>query len=106
VIGAVQEGHLEAVRLLLDWGANPNLVIRDEVTPLIVAARDGRTEVVALQLDRGARIDQVYPGYLDNALIQASKYGRLGVVKLLVARGADVNVRVWNYTEEKVEVFE
>ncbi len=104
LIGAAQEGHLEAVRLLLDWGADPNLVVRDEGTPLICAARDGRTEVVALLLDRGARIDQVYPGYHDNALIQASRYGRLGVVKLLVARGADINARVWNNTEETVTV--
>ena len=104
LIGAAQEGHLEAVRLLLDWGADPNLVIRDEGTPLIAAARDGRTDVVALLLDRGARIDQIVPGYFGNALNQASRYGRLGVVKLLVARGADVNARVWDNTEETVKV--
>ena len=104
LIGAAQEGHLEAVRLLLDWGADPNLVIRDEGTPLIAAARDGRTDVVALLLDRGARIDQIVPGYFGNALNQASRYGRPGVVKLLVARGADVNARVWDNTEETVKV--
>jgi beta-lactamase regulating signal transducer with metallopeptidase domain len=104
LIGAAQEGHLEAVRLLLDWGADPNLVIRDDGTPLIAAARDGRTDVVALLLDRGARIDQIVPGYFGNALNQASRYGRLGVVKLLVARGADVNARVWDNTEETVKV--
>jgi len=32
--------------------------------------------------------------------------GRLDVVKLLVARGADVNARAWNTTEESVEVIE
>jgi len=31
----------------------------------------------------------------ENALIQASRHGHLDVVKLLVARGADVNARVW-----------
>ena len=31
----------------------------------------------------------------ENALIQASGEGQLGVVKLLVSRGADVNARVW-----------
>jgi ankyrin repeat protein len=31
----------------------------------------------------------------ENALIQASGRGQLDVVKLLVARGADVNTRVW-----------
>ncbi len=32
--------------------------------------------------------------------------GRLGVVKLLLALGADVNARVWNNTEEKLEVID
>jgi bla regulator protein blaR1 len=105
LIGAAGHGRLEAVRLLLDWGADPNLAIVDEGYPLIWAARDGWTDVVALLLDRGARIDQVAP-YHDNALIKASRYGRLEVVKTLVARGADVNARVWNNTEEKVEVIE
>jgi Ankyrin repeats (3 copies) len=103
LIGAASHGRLEAVRLLLDWGADPNLVVRDEGTPLIVAARDGWTDIVALLLDRGARIDQVYPGYYGNALNQASRYGHMGVVKLLVARGADVNAQVWDNTEETVE---
>ena len=31
----------------------------------------------------------------ENALIQASGSGRLEVVKLLVARGANVNARIW-----------
>jgi len=78
LIGAAQEGHLDAIRLLLDWGADPNLVIRDERTPLIVAARDRRTEVVALLVDRGARIDQIYPGYFDNALIKSEQDGPPG----------------------------
>ena len=45
-------------------------------------------------LDRGASIDQIVPGD-ENALIQASAEGHLEVVKLLVARGADVNARVF-----------
>jgi ankyrin repeat protein len=32
----------------------------------------------------------------ENALIQASRNGRLEVVRLLIARGADVNARVWS----------
>jgi uncharacterized protein len=43
-------------------------------------------------LDRGASIDQAAL-WGDNALIQASANGHLEVVKLLVARGADVNAR-------------
>jgi hypothetical protein len=32
----------------------------------------------------------------ENALIQASGSGRIGVAKLLVTRGADVNARAWS----------
>ncbi len=62
--------------------------------PLIMAAREGRTAVITLLLDRGARIDEVVPGD-ENALIQASVSGQLTAVKLLVSRGANVNARVW-----------
>jgi ankyrin repeat protein len=47
-----------------------------------------------LLLDRGANIDQIVPED-ENALIQASANGHLDVVKLLIARGVDVNARVW-----------
>jgi beta-lactamase regulating signal transducer with metallopeptidase domain len=99
LIGAAGEGgHLEAVRLLLDRGADPNLALGGEGTPLIAAAREGHTDILSLLLDRGAIIDQTAPRS-GNALIQASQNGRLDVVKLLVARGADVNARVWAVTE-------
>lgn len=45
-------------------------------------------------MSRGASIDLVVPDD-ENALIQASGRGHLPVVQLLVARGADVNARVW-----------
>jgi beta-lactamase regulating signal transducer with metallopeptidase domain len=105
LIGAAGEGgHLEAVRLLLDRGADPNLALGGEGTPLIAAARKGRTEIVSLLLDRGAIIDQTAPR-AGNALIQASMNGHLDVVKLLVARGADVNARVWAVTVKPETVW-
>lgn len=48
--------------------------------------------IVSLLLDRGASIDQTAT-FGDNALHRASANGHLEVVKLLVARGADVNAR-------------
>ncbi len=91
--GAALEGRLDAVRLLLDCGADPNLAPGDG-SPLINAAAEGHVDIVSLLLDRGASIDQIVPWY-QNALIRASGKGRLEVVKLLVARGADVNARAW-----------
>src|SRR5262245_1850451 len=90
--GAAYKGRLDAVRLLLDRGADPNLA--GDGTPLTNAAEGGHVDIVSLLLDRGANIDQITPGR-QNALIRASGKGRLEVVKLLVARGADVNARAW-----------
>jgi beta-lactamase regulating signal transducer with metallopeptidase domain len=89
---AAYKGRLDAVRLLLDRGADSNLV--GDGGPLINAAEAGHVEIVSLLLDRGAIIDRIVPGN-QNALIRASGKGRLEVVKLLVARGADVNARAW-----------
>jgi len=59
-----------------------------------MAAGAGRSEMVSLLLGRGARIEEVVPGD-ENALCKASEQGQLEAVKLLVNRGANVNVRIW-----------
>jgi beta-lactamase regulating signal transducer with metallopeptidase domain/ankyrin repeat protein len=102
LIGAAKKGRLDAARLLLDRGADPNLAPgtvtlarMGDRTPLIKAAEQGHVEIVSLLLDRGAIIDRIAPGWPHNALILASAKGQLEVVKLLVTRGADVNAQVW-----------
>jgi ankyrin repeat protein len=92
LIGAAREGRLDAVRLLLERGADPNLLAPLDESALIHAAAEGHVDIVSLLLDRGASID--HPArWGDNALHRASVNGHLEVVKLLVARGADVNAR-------------
>jgi len=105
LIAAAREGRLDAVRLLLDRGADPNMAVPGDGNALIMAAREGHADIVALLLDRGASIDQIVPGD-ENALICASGNGHLDVVKLLVARGADVNVRAFAAVEIDVEIVQ
>ncbi|KAJ1480854.1 ankyrin repeat-containing domain protein, partial [Baffinella frigidus] len=52
--GAVEGGHLPAVKLLLDNGADVNFKIEDGRSPLHRAARLGHGSLVQLLLDRGA----------------------------------------------------
>ena len=49
--------NLEAVRMLLDLGIDPNAANRDGRTALMGAAHKGRNDVILLLLDRGARLE-------------------------------------------------
>ncbi len=50
--------NVEAVKMLLDLGLDPNAANKDGRTPLMGAALKGRTEVVQLLVDRGGKLDQ------------------------------------------------
>jgi uncharacterized protein len=50
--------NFEAMRMLLDLGLDPNARNREGRTPLMGAALKGRSDVVQLLVDRGARLDQ------------------------------------------------
>ena len=49
--------NAEAVKLLLDLGLDPNSANRDGRTPLMGAALKGRSEVIQLLVDKGAKLD-------------------------------------------------
>jgi ankyrin repeat protein len=49
--------NLDAVRMLLDLGLDPNAANKDGRTPLMGAAHKGRNDVIQLLVERGARID-------------------------------------------------
>ena len=88
LIVASAGGHLEAVRLLLEAGADKDKASQDGGTPLLHAARDGHLEVAQLLLRAGADKDKAdRDGY--TALIYAASEGYLEVVRLLLEAGAD-----------------
>jgi ankyrin repeat protein len=49
--------NVDAIRMLLDLGLDPNRANREGRTPLMGAALKGRSEVVQMLVDRGARVD-------------------------------------------------
>src|SRR6185436_10714190 len=49
--------NVEAVRMLLDLGLDPNSANQDGRTPLMGAALKGRNDVVRLLVDHGAKLD-------------------------------------------------
>jgi ankyrin repeat protein len=49
--------NIEAVKMLLDLGLDPNAANNDGRTALMAAAMKGRTEVIQMLVDKGAKLD-------------------------------------------------
>ena len=89
---AVENGYTEIVKSLLDKGADPNLIARNNCTALIVAAECGYTEIVELLLSKKAKPDLKDKNNC-TALIYAASYGHTKTVKILLNKGANVTLR-------------
>lgn len=87
---AVREGHLEAVKLLMEAGADP-VVARYGGDPLPVVARDRGHEEVARLLEFAIRAMNVQPE--DHEIHTASSAGDLRRVRDLVASDAALAIR-------------
>ena len=86
---AALRGELEWARRLLERGAK---VHRNGWSPLHYAATGNEPKIVALLLDRGAPINARSPNG-STPLMMAARYGAEGSVDLLLARGADKQLR-------------
>lgn len=108
-INTAETGDIESASALLRKGANievtrPELVDsratydkESGLTALGIAALRGDTKMVAFLLSRGANIHAQTPksdgfGGEDGVLLPAARGGSAPVVKILLDRGADVNV--------------
>jgi ankyrin repeat protein len=82
------------VKVLLAKGADPNVKDRFGRTPLCIAAKFGRTDVVKALLAKGADINMKdRHSHNRTALILAVDNGHIDTVKALLAEGADLNAR-------------
>ncbi|KZN90704.1 Ankyrin-3 [Penicillium chrysogenum] len=87
---AACNGHAEVVKLLLEKGLNTHNGSDGSKTPLYCACSNGHHQVVQMLLQREPdmidRQDRWIP------LVAASDGGFLGIVQLLIQKGANVNV--------------
>jgi ankyrin repeat protein len=87
--------NLEIVRLLKEYGANVNGLIRDaneQTTPLMLALEVGMESMVRLLLELGAAID-TKDGCGNTSLLMAAVHGRRVEAHLLLKRGANQNAK-------------
>ncbi|XP_010387636.1 ankyrin repeat, SAM and basic leucine zipper domain-containing protein 1 [Rhinopithecus roxellana] len=83
-----EEQILKCVELLLSRNADPNVACRRLMTPIMYAARDGHTQVVALLVAHGAEVNtQDENGY--TALTWAARQGHKNIVLKLLELGAN-----------------
>jgi len=92
---AARDGDVESTRLLLDAGADVNEAAPDGTTPLLAAAHNARDEIAAVLLERGANPNAADMSGLTALHAAVWKHvGEVGLVKRLVAHGANPNARV------------
>ncbi|VDO50379.1 unnamed protein product [Haemonchus placei] len=96
---AVYKCHPDIVDLLLNYGAHVNLIDEEDgLTPLIVAAGRGFTNVVERLLAADAQVNAC-DKFGSTALIWAARKGHLPIVQMLLNAGAEVDaVGMWSST--------
>jgi ankyrin repeat protein len=92
---AVLYGDADAVRLLLDNGADPNVRNEAGASALMWAADD--LEKTRLLLRRGADVNARSDDGRTALAIAASRFGSLAVVRILLDAGADPSVKSPSY---------
>src|SRR5262245_55637613 len=91
LIAAAERGDTDAVRQLLQQGADVNA--RDERgrTPAMAATHGNRVDTVAALIQAGADIN-IRDNQLDNPFLYAGAEGLLDILKLTIAAGADTKL--------------
>ena len=94
LLKAVNAGDAKTVGAFLNKGLDPDTADPDGNTILMIAARLGHQDVVALLISRKAGVARRSP-HGDTALMMACLKGHLAIAKLLVANGAQISQSGW-----------
>ena len=90
---AAYVGSTDIAKYLIDNGADVNIASADGVTALIIAAENGKPEMVEYFLKSGANENYQVPVTGLSPLILAASKGHLSTSEQLVKGGADVNYK-------------
>ena len=90
IMDSALNGNVEAIRLALESGVDPNITDADNRTPLMLAAFNAHIEIAERLLEAGARVD-MRDSTNRTALMFACTGTDVRLVSLLLRRGADIN---------------
>jgi hypothetical protein len=96
LIAQVQLGESENVKRLLQAGADPNAATAGGERALLIAAKEGREDLVGLLADFKAEVNVRY-AQEKTALHWASQEGHLAAVQALLKAGADTEAKDKDY---------
>jgi ankyrin repeat protein len=86
---ACRSGSVDAVRYLLDNGADPSARTESGWTAMHFAVQAGNTEIVRILVEKGCSISELTSDGLSPLTIAANA-GNLELMSFLVSKGADV----------------
>src|SRR5262249_17821282 len=90
---AIERGSLEAIRTLLESGADPDTPINGgahRISPLMKTRQMEELEIAEYLMDHGANVNAVDED--GNTALQVAVQ-HVGLVRMLISRGASVNTR-------------
>ena len=84
---AIEKGHYDVAKYLLEKGADINYKMEDNVTWLELAAQNNNPELIKLLIDKGCKVN-VFDDFGNTPLTSAAGHGNIDVVKILIENGA------------------
>lgn len=93
LIIAIINGKINALKALLDKGANIHGTSSENRTPIMVAVMRNETAMVKYLLGKGARAGVKIPPKNDPLIIEAIMHDNSEIVKAIVQSGVSVNMR-------------
>ncbi|KAJ3123096.1 hypothetical protein HK098_002219 [Nowakowskiella sp. JEL0407] len=88
---AIDYGHIDIVKILLENNANPNLIGKNLRSPLLIAVENHHNEVIELLLSKSADVNlaDIFGNF---PLYRAAYHEYEDSIKILVAHGANTNL--------------